>query len=282
MTARQELARATGVLQAHGVADARLDAEVLLAHVLKVERTELYREPERRLSPAARARYQMLAERRARERWPVAYLTGTREFWSLPFAVNPQVLIPRPETETLVAAVLRLAERRMPRTVLEIGVGSGAITGALAHELPRTRFVAVDCSRAALRAARQNLERLGVEARVGLLLGDLAGGLRGSFDLVVSNPPYVPSAQLRWLAPELRREPALGLDGGRDGLACLRRIVAQAPPLLRRPGWLLLEIGSGQAAAVTEALWAQGAADVTSQRDLAGVERVLIARFAEA
>ncbi|MFI5314785.1 MAG: peptide chain release factor N(5)-glutamine methyltransferase [Myxococcota bacterium] len=261
----------------HDVPQARLDAEMLLAHVLGGSRMDLYTGFDKPLGEADRARFRELVRRRAKERVPVAYLTEQREFWSLALRVTPQVLIPRPETETLV----RVALDQKPRRVLEIGVGSGCISAALARELPAVEIVAVDVSAGALALARENLAALGVGERVALVQADGLRELVGSFDLVVSNPPYVPSAELARLAPELRHEPALALDGGPDGLALIRRLCADAPARLERPGAIALEIGAGQADAVSELLRAAGAAEVELTEDLAGIPRVALGRFAE-
>ncbi|MBM4336040.1 MAG: peptide chain release factor N(5)-glutamine methyltransferase [Deltaproteobacteria bacterium] len=262
----------------HDVPSPRLDAELLLAHVLDLERMDLYLAFDQPVAAQDRGRYRELVRRRAKERWPVAYLTGVREFWSMQFRVTPDVLIPRPETETLV----RVAVDLKPRRVAELGVGSGCVSAALARELPDAEIVALDCSPAALEIARQNLAELGFGGRVTLVEASGLGVLSGPFDLVVSNPPYVQEADLAGLAPELRHEPRVALDGGPDGLHAVRRLCAEAPALLERPGHLALEIGVGQADAVEELLRASGAAAVDRYPDLAGIPRVVVGRFLEA
>jgi release factor glutamine methyltransferase len=262
----------------HGVPSARLDAELLLAHTLGAKRMDLYMTFDQPVDDAERARFRELVRRRAKERCPVAYLTQTREFWSLPFRVTPDVLIPRPETELLVRTAVDLK----PRRVVELGVGSGCVSAALARELPELEIVAVDCSAAALEVARENLARHEVLERVTLVEASGLAGLAGPFDLVLSNPPYVPAGELAGLAPELGHEPRLALDGGPDGLHVVRQICAEAPGVLERPGWLVLEIGAGQAGAVGELLRAAGAAEVETYDDLAGITRVIAGRFAEA
>jgi release factor glutamine methyltransferase len=261
----------------HDVPQARLDAELLLAHVLGSSRMDLYLAFDKPLSEADRARYRELIRRRAKERVPVAYLTEQREFWSLPFRVTPAALIPRPETETLV----RVALDQKPRRVLEIGVGSGCISAALARELPSVEIVACDVSPAALELARENLAALGVLARVTLVDARDAAALEGPFDLVVSNPPYVATPELAGLAPELRHEPAVALDGGPDGLDVIRQICADGPARVERPGAIALEVGAGQSAAVAALLRATGAAEVETFADLAGIPRVVLGRYAE-
>lgn len=271
-----ELLRWTaGYFREHGVSSPRLDAELLLAHALDMKRIDLYLEFERPVGAAGRDRFRELVRRRARDRVPVAYLTGVREFWSKSFGVTEDVLIPRPETETLV----RVAAELTPSNVAEIGVGSGAVCGSLASELPDARFVAVDCSAAALRVARRNLESLGSADRVQLVRGDGLGALAGPFDLIVSNPPYVPTRELDKLAPEIQHEPRLALDGGPDGLELIRQLAEAAPRALAAGGRLVLEIGQDQAPRVAELLRGVGAGEIRAHEDLAGVERVVSARF---
>jgi release factor glutamine methyltransferase len=187
------------------------------------------------------------------------------------------VLIPRPETETLVQAVLDLAPSRWA----DIGTGSGAIAAAVARERTDSLGVAVDCSQAALEVARSNLERLGVLDRVELCAGHGVVPLRGVFDVIASNPPYIPSAELESLPPEVRHEPAGALDGGPDGLRLIDALVRDAPAKLARPGHLVLEVGAGQALEVERRLRGAGASAVDRRRDLAGVERVVIGTFGD-
>jgi len=261
----------------HQVPQARLDAELLLAHVLGASRMDLYMAFDKPLGEADRARFRELVRRRAKERVPVAYLVERREFWSLPFRVTPDVLIPRPETETLV----KVALDRKPRRALEIGVGSGCVSAALLRELPNLEVVACDVSEPALALARENLAALGVAERATLVHARELAGVTGPFDLVLSNPPYVARGELAGLAPELRHEPAVALDGGPDGLDVIRQICADAPARLERPGALALEIGAGQSAAVVELLRATGAAEVETFADLAGLPRVVLGHYLE-
>jgi release factor glutamine methyltransferase len=250
----------------------------LLAHVLDLQRMDLYLAFDQPVAAGDRARYRELVRRRAKERWPVAYLTGVREFWSMPFRVTPDVLIPRPETETLV----RVAADLKPRRLVELGVGSGCVSAALARELPDAEIVAIDCSAPALEVARSNLASLGYGERVRLVEASDLVGLDGPFDLIVSNPPYVEAGAIDGLAPELRHEPRVALDGGPDGLHAVRRLCAEAPALLDRPGYLALEIGLGQTDAVEELMREAGATDVRAFSDLAGIPRVILGRFLEA
>ena len=266
----------TGYFKEHGVASPRLDAEVLLAFVLGVERIELYTAFERPVELAERERFRGLVRERAQKRRPVAYLTGAREFWSRTFRVDESVLMPRPDTETLV----REAVAREPRRILEVGVGSGAVCGALALELPEAEIVGTDISESALEVARENLASLGVAERCELRRADLVSG--GDFDVLVSNPPYVPTAELAGLDPEVLHEPRSALDGGADGLDVIRRLVEAAPKVLRRGGWLLLEIGAGQGPRVGALMEASGFSNAVLCLDLAGVERVAAARSGNA
>lgn len=266
----------TGYFARHGVVSPRLDAELLLAHVLGVERLDLYLRFEQPIPEAARAGFRELVRRRAQERVPVAYLTGRREFWSLGFEVTPAVLIPRPETEVLVRAVVDLA----PRRAADVGTGCGAIAAALARALPGCEVVALDASAAALEVARANLLRLGLAERVSLVAGDGPAALPGDFDVIASNPPYVPSGEIDGLAPELRHEPRVALDGGADGLQVISAFLRAAPARLRPAGAIALEVGLGQAPAVGRLLREAGARSTDVRKDLAGVERVVVGRFA--
>jgi release factor glutamine methyltransferase len=268
------VSRTSRYFEERGVESPRLDAELLLAHALGVSRLDLYLDFERTVAGDALERYRALVAARARERVPVAYLTGTREFWSRAFRVTRDVLIPRPDTELLVRVVKDLA----PRRIAEVGVGSGAVIGTLACELPGAELVGVDCCEAALEVARENLKDLGIAERVSLARGDGPEALAGRFDALVSNPPYVPTGDLEGLEPELGHEPRLALDGGPDGLDLVRRLIAAAPALVPG-GSLVLELGLGQAAAVRSLLEDAGATELETHRDLGGVERVVSARF---
>jgi release factor glutamine methyltransferase len=271
-----ELVRWTGGYFArHGVASPRLDAELLLAHALGVRRLDLYLRFEEPIPEAARAGFRELVRRRAQERVPVAYLTGRREFWSLCFEVSPAVLIPRPETEVLVRAVVD----QKPARVADVGTGCGAIAAAVATALPGCEVVALDASTDALEVARTNLERLGLSARVRVVDGDGPSALPGDFDVIASNPPYVPTAEIDALAPEVRHEPRLALDGGADGLDVISAFVRAAPARLRPGGVVALEVGLGQAPAVERLLREAGAIATEIRKDLAGVERVALGRF---
>jgi release factor glutamine methyltransferase len=264
---RDALDSATIPLTAAGVDSPRLDAEVLLAHVLGVDRSALYMDPARELT-GEQARAFMDAIRRRREREPVAYITGTRGFRHIQLAVDRRVLIPRPETEHVVEAALSLP----PGTrVVDVGTGSGAIALALKHERPDLEITATDVSPDALAVARANAERLGLE--IELVRGDLLGGA-GEVDAVVSNPPYVEDAAQ--LAPEIvRHEPALALRAGPDGLDVLRRLVPAAAA--RGAALLAVELGAGQAAAVEAFAGEAGFSRTERRADLASIDRVVLA-----
>jgi release factor glutamine methyltransferase len=270
----------TGHFAARGIESSRLDAECLLAHALGSDRLRLYLDFDKPVEAEERARFRGLVRRRAEERVPVAQLTGRREFWSLPLLVTPDVLVPRPETETLVAAALELfPERDAELRLLDLGTGSGAIALALASERPKAGILATDLAPEALRLARRNAEALGLAERVAFAEGDLyaaTGGRR--FDGIVSNPPYLAESEATGLAPELRHEPRAALFAGADGLAALRRIVAGAPAHLVPGGALAVEIAPDQAEAVAGACRDAGLEAVAVRRDLGGRARVVTAR----
>jgi release factor glutamine methyltransferase len=254
-------------------ADARLDAELLLAHALGTSRARLYAWPEYAPDAEQRAAFERLLAARERGE-PIAYLTGRREFWSLDLAVTPDVLIPRHETELVVELALeRIAHDRESR-VADLGTGSGAIALAIARERPRARVTATDASAAALEVAHGNAERLGI-GNVTFASGDWCAALGGErFDLIVSNPPYIAADDAHLAQGDLRFEPASALASGSDGLDAIRRIVQDAPAHLADGGALLLEHGWDQAARVRALLQAHGFESVASVRDNAGHERV--------
>jgi len=249
-----------------------LDAELLLVHILGTSRARLRSHPEEAASAAQSKRYTELLERRATGE-PLAYVIGRRDFWSLRLTVTPAVLVPRPETELLVERALALRHEEFGR-VVDLGTGSGAIALTLASERPGWQVAATDVSEEALAIARTNAESLDLK-RVQFLHGSWFEPLVGrTFDLIVSNPPYVAEDDPAMQDPALRHEPRGALTPGGDGMASLRAIIAAAPDYLERDGWLLLEHGSDQAAEVTRELVARGLRHVRSHRDLAGHERM--------
>lgn len=271
----------TDYFRERGIESARLDAEVLLAFALQTERLRLYLDFEKPVEPAERARFRELVRRRAEERVPVALLTGRREFWSLPLRVSSDVLIPRPETETLVEVALELlTDPDAEAQVLDLGTGSGAVALALARERPKARITATDVSEAALAVARANAQELGLEDRVCWLAGDgFAPVAGGRFDLVVSNPPYVGEDEAAALPPELAHEPRQALFAGPDGTAMLRRIAREAPGLLAAGAGIAVELAPQQAPDVAEWLRQAGFEKVSTRRDLGGRPRVVSGRW---
>jgi release factor glutamine methyltransferase len=263
-----------------GLPSPRLDAELLAAHAFELPRVALYTQFDRPLLPAELTRFRELVQRRQRGE-PVAYLTGRKQFWSLDLEVDNRVLVPRPDTETAVEVALEIGRSREGARIADIGTGSGAIALVLKKELPHAEVVAVDTSADALAVARANAERLGLT--VTFLQGDLTEPLAAlpPFDIVVANLPYVPSGDIPSLAPEVRSEPLLALDGGDDGLTLLRRLITQAPAVLAPGGALVLEVGAGQADAVLALTGAAGLVDPEQRRDLAGTFRVVLARRAQ-
>lgn len=278
-----ELLRWTrGHFESRGIESARLDAECLLAHALGCDRLRLYLDYDKPVEAAERGRFRELVKRRAEGRVPVAQLTGEREFWSLPFEVTPEVLVPRPETECLVEeALARLPDPEAELRVLDVGTGSGAVAIAIARERPKARVTATDVSEAALAVARRNAEALGVADRLHFAAGDLfAAAQEGGFDLVVSNPPYLAEGEAAGLEPELAHEPAQALFAGPRGTELLRRLVAEAPTHLAPGGALALEIAPAQAGDVRQWLVERGFEGGRVRRDLSGRPRVVSGHLA--
>ncbi|MCL4517514.1 MAG: peptide chain release factor N(5)-glutamine methyltransferase [Firmicutes bacterium] len=310
LTVLQVLKRTTDYFAQKGIPTPRLDAEVLLAHLLGVERIRLYVEFDRPLAPQELDGYRELVARRAR-RAPVAYLTGRKEFMGLDLAVTPEVLIPRPETELLVERALAWCRSEVQQKqqmqqpggdspgsssdsssagssalrLADIGTGSGAIAVVLAKNLPESIVYATDISGAALAVASANAEKHGVQSRIKFLAGDLARplfgeGLEGRLDLLASNPPYVAQRVAGELTPEVaRHEPQTAIFGGEDGLKFYPPLVEQAGKLLRPGGLLALEIGHDQASAVGGFIAATGKFEAPMAiKDYAGHDRVVLAR----
>jgi len=271
--------------RAAGIDSPEADARVLLCATLGLSRTQLIAQCDRPLEEQQASAVAAVAARRLK-REPVARIVGEKEFWSLPLRVTPDVLVPRPETETLVEAALdeidRLAARLETLRVLDIGTGSGALLLALLKELPNATGIGTDLSTAALAVARGNAERLGLSARCMFMACNIAEPLSAPFDLVLSNPPYIARGGIAALDPEVRDfDPRLALDGGADGLDAYRAIAAAAPALLRSTGRLVLELGIGQESPVGSLL---SAARLTVKKvlaDLAGIPRVMVAERAQ-
>jgi len=280
---------ATDYFQDKGVSEPRASGEVLLAHALNLSRLDLYLRYDQPLGAEELARFKALVVRR-RAGEPVAYITGHKEFWSLDFKVTPAVLIPRPETETLVEAVLEVfrtenGKRKTENWFLEVGVGSGALLIALARELPPTRWVGIDLSAPALEVARENAQRHQVAERLDFLRGDLLAAVKPEprFSLVAANLPYVPRPDWEQLPKDIKDfEPREALLGGEDGLDLIRPLVRSAAGILLPGGWLALEVGEGQASQVGTLLQDTGEfEEITSIPDHLGIERVIRGRRLE-
>lgn len=258
----------------------RLDAEILLGLVLRKPRSYLHAWPERMLSEEERHRYNLLIRRRFSGE-PMAYISGVREFWSMPLRVNRQVLIPRPETELLVEKSLDHIPEDEEVRVLELGSGCGAVSLAIAHERPMAEVIGVDISEDALTIARLNAKLFKI-ANVEFLHSNWFDAVRGQkFNVVVSNPPYVINRDEFLLAGDLRFEPELALAGGDDGLECFRQIIDRAHNYIVRQGWLLFEHANDQERGIRRLLEAQRYYDITCYQDAAGHDRVTECRFVE-
>jgi release factor glutamine methyltransferase len=269
VSARDALDGAFTAISAGGSPSPRLDAELLVAAALGVGRERLYTDRELAVEGTAVRTLQSFVRRRSIEREPIAYILGRRAFRHIELAVDPAVLVPRPETELLVEIGLELPPGAR---VLDIGTGSGAVALALADERPDLVVAGSDVSAAAVEVARANAARLGLE--VTWFEADLLDGAPGPWDAILANLPYVPSAEVTGLAPEIsRHEPRLALDGGEDGLVLVRRLIAEAPDV----PFLALEIGAGQAEEVGRRLEAAGFT-VERRTDLAGIDRVVTGR----
>jgi len=280
-TIRRVLTWAADDLRKRGNSSPRLDVELLLCRVLGVDRIGLLIDAERPLARAELTRYRELHQRR-RAGEPVAYLLGVREFYGRPFRVDRRVLIPRPDTETLVEVALERTRRlSLSARVLDLCTGSGCVAITLGRERPTTRVLGADLSDDALVVAQENAIRLGA-VNCGFVVSDVlaafvtSGAGRARFDLITANPPYLTEAEIPGLAVDIRAyEPNLALTGGADGLVVLRRIVADAPAFLDEGGVLAVEIGSGQGEAARGLFAAAGYRDVETRRDYGGHERVV-------
>ena len=279
MNAARLLERGAWELERVGVADSRIQAELLLRHALGCSRESLLARLHEAVPAEASGHFFQLVERR-RGRVPVQYVVGTQEFYGLSFRVTPAVLIPRPESEGLVEeAVRELGDTHEPR-IVDVGCGSGCIAVAIAHTLPDAELVAIDASPAALAIARENALSHGVASRIEFLEGDLVAPLQaGDVDAIVSNPPYVPDDELETLEPEVfEHEPRRALSGGKDGLSVIERLLSAADKPLRRGGWFFMEIGHGQDESVRELVKKSGLDYLRTVPDLAGIPRIVVAK----
>ncbi|MDQ5984672.1 MAG: Release factor glutamine methyltransferase [Syntrophus sp. SKADARSKE-3] len=281
MTIRETLHEAVQVLTQAGLVSPRLDAEVLLAHSLGQSRVFLFAHPEQELMEGQVQAYRHNVSRRVLKE-PVAYIVGCKEFWSLPLNVDKRVLIPRPETEILVEEALKIAAGfdNVAARILDVGVGSGAISLALASELKHAHIVAIDVSPEAITVAESNARKLGLEHRVSFVVGDLTRPLTGAFDMIVSNPPYIAAPDMADLPEGVKGfEPHGALDGGPDGLFFYKGLVCEGENRLKKGGWLLMEIGAGQKDPLEEILRESCLYDeIRFCEDYAGFDRVVLAR----
>ncbi|NLW56989.1 MAG: peptide chain release factor N(5)-glutamine methyltransferase [Firmicutes bacterium] len=282
MTVRIVLQETARFFAKHGLEAARLEAELLLAHLLGVERLRLYTDPEQPLSGTELNRYKELIRRRLSGE-PLAYITGKRNFLKWDFTVTPAVLVPRPETEILVEKTLALLEEETSGQILELGTGSGVITIALAHYLPAFYFEAVELSPAALAVASENAARHQLSERIAFFEGDLyealPAGRDHAYTAIVSNPPYIPSGVIPSLAREVRKEPRQALDGGPDGLQIIRRIISRAAEFLAPGGFLALEHGHDQKPMVERLAREAGFSAIQSYHDYSGFPRITICQL---
>ena len=284
MTIAEAIQKAAESLSAHNVPNARLDAELLLRHVLDKDRAWLLVHMQDKLDDQGQRSFERSIERR-KLREPLQYITGTQEFWGIPLTVTPDVLIPRPETEFVVEAALKAVSGHTTPVIVDLCTGSGCIAISLAKELPKARLFATDRSDLAVPIAQENARQNGVADRIRFLEGDLFGpleemDLRGRIDCIVTNPPYVRSGDLVTLQPEVRDfEPEMALVAGPDGTEIAERIIHRAPEYLKSGAPLIMEMGIGQAAAlrnIIEHTHAFGPIEIV--KDLAGIERVIITR----
>jgi release factor glutamine methyltransferase len=275
----EALARLAETFEGCGIEDPKREAGLMLCAASGVAPVALIVAPQEPLGSAASRIEEFAARRAAGE--PLSRIVGRREFWGLRLAISPQVLDPRPETETIVETSLRLlgGRREEPLRILDLGVGSGALLCALLVEFVQARGVGVDISAGAAGVARRNVEACGLAGRAEIRVGDWTKGLDGPFDLIVSNPPYVQSAELSRLPRAVRSfDPRLALDGGIDGLDAYRRILPESRSLLAAGAWLMVEIGASQAADVLAIAKRCGFVDARIDKDLAGLDRVVAAR----
>lgn len=277
--AHEALRRAIAALQAAHVETASLDARLLLQHVLGISHEEWVAEPEKAMTAQQAEAYDALIARRARHE-PVAHLMGTREFWSMDFRVTPATLVPRPDSETVIEAVLqRIADRNAPLSILDLGTGTGCLLLSLLKELPNAQGTGIDLSREALTVAQENALQLGLAARAHFNQGNWCDESQGRFDVIVSNPPYIPTANIASLDAEVEQyEPRLALDGGADGLDCYRDILAALPDILKPDGIAAFEVGIGQSQAVTELAREKGFQLESIRKDMQGICRCVLVK----
>jgi len=278
-TIRDVLNWTRGYFEAAGIVQPRLEAEILLAHTLDVERLNLYTSPDQPLTIDERSRYRTVVKRR-RGGTPLQHLIGEVQFFGLRFRVSCDALIPRPETEELLDHILRLVPRNRRIACLDVGTGTGVIAICLARYFPRATVTAIDISEQALGLARENAALNDVEDRIEFIKSDWFEHVAGAYDLIASNPPYVAAEEMEELPAEVRKhEPRVALDGGVGGLEEIAALIEAAPEHMNRDGLIFLEIGHRQDAQAVEMLMQRGFADVRMESDLAGKMRYAVARW---
>ena len=276
-SAKQSLLAAVLELQRAHVESASLDARLLLEHVLGVSREQLLLGMDNALTEDQQHEYRKLVSLRASRR-PLAQILGRREFWGMEFTVSDATLDPRPDSETLIEAVLeRVSHRAAPLSILDLGTGTGCLLLSLLRELPCARGMGVDISPGALAVARENAQSLELSQRVQFIGSNWCEHVEGAFDIVISNPPYIPTQDIEALEPEVSCfEPRLALDGGQDGLDCYRTIVEKLPKLLNPSGFAAFEIGIGQQCALEMLAQQHGLKVDAVKKDLGGIPRVVV------
>ena len=255
---------------------ARLDVELLLCNVLQIERSQIYSRYNFEIPSDKINAFRVLLDKR-KEGYPVAYLTGHKEFWSLDLHVNQYTLIPRPETECLVEAVLMVVPENAEYNIADLGTGSGAIALALASERPACSITAIDCSKYALAVAKLNAERHNLN-RINFKQGNWFSNIQNTFDMIVSNPPYIRSDDMLLHSSDVAHEPVLALDGGKDGLNPIRYIIARSVNYINPGGWLIIEHGYNQGGYVRELFKQHGYVQVQTLPDYAGLERITLGK----
>lgn len=263
-------------LKKSGIANPEIESSLLLSRTLGINKTDIYTRPEMQVDDDEVEAFHGLLERRLK-REPVAYILGEKEFYSRSFMVNPCVLIPRPETETLVEEALRIIGNTSSPYIADIGTGSGCIAVTIGCESENAEIFAIDISFDALTAARANAERQGVFSRISFIRADFLNCFKKeSLDMVLSNPPYISAADFSGLEPEVKDfEPRLSLFGGEDGLSCIKKIVPQAAGVLKKNGWCIIEVGIGQSEKVAGIFESAAFGNVSVIKDLSGIERVV-------
>ncbi len=276
-SAQEVLRQSIRTLQAAHVQSASLDARLLLQHVMNVSHEQWVAYPDMDMTTEQVAFYESLVARRA-SREPIAHITGKREFWSMEFKVTNATLDPRPDSETIIEALLqRIPDRNAELKILDLGTGTGCLLLTLLKEFTNAQGTGIDLSREAMAVAQENALSLGLSARATFLHGNWCEGLSGTFDIIVSNPPYIPTTSIGSLAPEVAQyEPKLALDGGADGMDCYRKILAAMPAMLNQKGIAALEVGVGQIQAVAEIANENGLQLEGMRKDMQGIPRCLL------